>query len=164
MTRTASLSPLGTEFDSFLFAPLSEDRDEMPLSVLSALARLDVDPWEEAAKLAQLPPASAIERLVSLLAALPHGPSARLDAGRVSPRLIALLPQRASSNIPSRDTLLNGSAVTNARVVMFLVIVAFMLGVQCITASRQTPVQIHNDQMSPSGTVFPHIPPPSYSR
>jgi hypothetical protein len=127
----------------------------MPLSVLSALARLDVDPWEEAARLAQLPRASAIERLVSLIAALPHGPAAHLDAGRASTRLIALLPKPASSKTPSRQTLLSASAVTS-RAVIFAIIVAFMLGVQCISASLRPPAQIHSDRMPTSATtVFP---------
>jgi hypothetical protein len=55
MTRPASVSALGSEFDDFLFAPIGEDGNGMLLSVLSALARLGFDPWEEAAKLAQLP-------------------------------------------------------------------------------------------------------------
>jgi hypothetical protein len=38
----------GSEYDDFLFASMGEDRNGLPLSVLSALARLDVDPWEEA--------------------------------------------------------------------------------------------------------------------
>ena len=52
MTATASVSRLGSEFDDFLYAPIGEDRNGMLLSVLSALARLDIDPWQEAAKLA----------------------------------------------------------------------------------------------------------------
>jgi len=55
MSSSASVSVLGTEFDDFLFAPIGEDRNDMPLSVLSALARLDIDPWQEADKLARLP-------------------------------------------------------------------------------------------------------------
>jgi hypothetical protein len=47
MSSSASVSVLGTEFDDFLFAPIGEDRNDMPLSVLSALARLDIDPWQE---------------------------------------------------------------------------------------------------------------------
>ena len=53
---------LGTEFDDFLFAPIVEDRNDMPLSVLSALARLDIDPWQEADKLARLPGETATQR------------------------------------------------------------------------------------------------------
>ena len=55
MAPTPSISVLGSEFDDFLFAPIGDDRNDMPLSVLSALARLDVDPWEEAAELARWP-------------------------------------------------------------------------------------------------------------
>ena len=50
MTYSASVSRLGSEFDDFLFAPIGADRIGMLLSVLSALARLDIDPWQEAAK------------------------------------------------------------------------------------------------------------------
>jgi hypothetical protein len=71
MTRTTSLSPLGSEFDNFLFAPIGEDKNGMLLSVVSALARLDVDPWQEAGELARLPPESAIARLASRISALP---------------------------------------------------------------------------------------------
>jgi hypothetical protein len=46
-------SPLiGSEFDEFLGASICEDRNGTGLSVLSALARLDVDPWIEATSLA----------------------------------------------------------------------------------------------------------------
>jgi hypothetical protein len=76
MTRSTSISPLGHEFNEFLFAPIGEEKNGMLLSVLSALARLDVDPWREAAELAQLPRQTATQRLASLIAALPDGPSA----------------------------------------------------------------------------------------
>jgi hypothetical protein len=67
MTSPASVSGLTPEFDEFLFARINADTEETPLSMLSVLARLGLDPWEEAAKLAQLPRASAAQRLVSLL-------------------------------------------------------------------------------------------------
>jgi len=53
MARCTSISPLGSEFGIFLFAPIGKDRDGMLLSVVSALARLDVDPWQEADELAE---------------------------------------------------------------------------------------------------------------
>src|SRR5271155_373945 len=94
MTRS-SLSVLGSEFDDFLFAPIGDDRNDMPLSVLSALARLDIDPWLEAAELARLPRETATQRLASSIAALPEGPSAHLEHGTIAARLIALLPRQA---------------------------------------------------------------------
>jgi hypothetical protein len=99
MTSSASVSGLTPEFDGFLFARINADSEETPLSMLSVLARLGLDPWEEAAKLAQLPRASAVERLVSLIAAIP---SAYPDAGTVSNRLICLLPSRPGLTVPRR--------------------------------------------------------------
>jgi hypothetical protein len=160
MTRTASVS-LGSEFDDFLFAPIGEDRNGMLLSVLSALARLDVDPWQEAAKLARLPVETATQRLASLIAALPGGPSAHPDPGTIAARLIALLPRRAISSIPSRETLLGIGAASNSRAVVVYILMAVVLGTQWILASSQPPAQLDNVHAPTSSTVSPRMPPPS---
>jgi hypothetical protein len=139
MARSASVSIVRSEFDDFLFAPIGEDRNGMPLSVLSALVRLNVDPWQEAAKLARLPGKTATQRLASLIAPLPDGPSAQLDPGTIAARLIARLPRQASSNIPSRDTLLAVGAVT-----LYVILVALMLGAQWILTIRQLPAGFDN--------------------
>ena len=60
------------------------------MSLLTALARLDVDAWEEAAKLARLPLESATQRLASLLATLPNGPVA-VESVVIATRLVPLL-------------------------------------------------------------------------
>ncbi len=83
---------LGREFDPFLYASVGDDNNGMPLTVLSALARMGVDPWEEASKLTQLPQESAVTQLASLLGALRHTPVGGLDPARVAAPLIALLP------------------------------------------------------------------------
>ena len=70
----------------------------MRISVLSALARLEVDPWQEAAKLAMLPGVTATARLASLIALLPSEPSMHRDPDTIAAGLVALLPRRASSN------------------------------------------------------------------
>jgi len=102
MTSSASVSALTPEFDDFLFAQINADSEETPLSMLSVLARLDLDPWAEAAKLAELPRASAVQRLVSLIAAIP---GAYPDAGTVSNRLICLLPSPPGLTVPRRPKL-----------------------------------------------------------
>ena len=79
MTPGASVSFFRPEFDDFLYAPIGADRNEMPLSVLSALARLDIDPWEEAAELSELPKDTATQRLASLIARLPGGQWTQAD-------------------------------------------------------------------------------------
>src|ERR1700733_5166344 len=104
MARCTSLSPLGSEFDEFLFASIGKDQNGMLLSVVSALTRLDVDPWQEAGELTRLPREAAIQRLAASIEALPNGPPAP-DPGRIAGRLIALLPSQARFNTASHQTL-----------------------------------------------------------
>ena len=47
MTPALLVSFFQTWVQRLLYAPISAERDERPLGVLSALARLNVDPWEE---------------------------------------------------------------------------------------------------------------------
>jgi hypothetical protein len=83
-----------TSFDLFLFAAVGEERNGMLLSVLSALARLDVDPWREAASLSKLPAPAASARLTSLLTSLP-GSQLDTPAPATIMRLVGLLPRAA---------------------------------------------------------------------
>ena len=100
MTTSASVTYLTRQFDDFLFARIDEGSNATPLSVLSMLARLDVDPWDEAAKLARLPRAAAARRLVDFIAATPGAPSAYLNAKTVCDRLLNLLPSPVSAGSP----------------------------------------------------------------
>jgi hypothetical protein len=157
---------LEPSFDDFLFAPIGEDRNDMPLSVLSALARLDIDPWQEADKLAQLPGQTAARRLASLIAALPDWPSMHLDHGTIAAPLIALLPRRTHSNIPSREALRGGDVMTNFRTailmaVIYVITATSMMGAQWIAASSKQPAQVDSAHAPASSTVFSQRPPPN---
>ena len=161
MTNSASISRLGSEFDDFLFAPIGEDRNGMLLSVLSALARLDIDPWQEAAKLAGLPGETATQRLASLIAELPDEPAAHPDPATIAARLIALLPHPASPTNRSR-TALSGAGATHPRAVIYMYVIFMVcaLGAQWMAASRQPPAQVGNVQAPASSTVSPLVQPP----
>jgi hypothetical protein len=80
-----------TAYEKFLFAAVGENGEGETLSVLSALARADLDPWSEAASLAFLPRGTAAQMLLRILKRLPDIPSdqATLDNAL---RLAALLP------------------------------------------------------------------------
>jgi hypothetical protein len=137
MTPAISIPQLGSEFDDFLFAPVGGDIKGMTVSVLSALARLDLDPRHEAANLARLPGGSAIERLTSLLALLPGGISANPDPRTIAARLIPLLPRRTGLGIASRETSPNAGTMTKLPTIARLVLInvlfmLFMLGAQWI--------------------------------
>src|SRR5665213_735242 len=87
------LPHIDSQFDRFLFTPLYQDR-ETPLSVLSALARQDVDAWQEAARLAQLPKDHAVNSLASTIWKSDSERWSPSEASIVATRLIELLPSR----------------------------------------------------------------------
>jgi hypothetical protein len=84
MTCSAVTLSFRSEFDDFLYAPIVEDSRGMCVSVISALARLDLDPWEEAAELAQLPNEIATRKLTSLIAGLPDCSASLADASAIA--------------------------------------------------------------------------------
>jgi hypothetical protein len=136
MTYSASVSRLGSEFDDFLFAPISEDRNGMLLSVLSALARLDIDPWQEAAKLAGLPGATATQRLASLIAELPDEPASHPDPVTIAARLIALLPRPDSPTDRSRTALRAAGAANHLRAIIYMYVIFMVCRTTRSIASR----------------------------
>lgn len=126
MIPPASNSRLGPEFDAFLFAPLGEDRNGLPLSMVSLLARMDLDPWKEAACLADLPAEAAARKLALLLIGQPVASSTQADPDRSATRLIALLPRRTSLEVRSLEIVRAGS-FAHPRVIMHAVVFAIWL-------------------------------------
>ena len=159
MTQSASISVLGSEFDDFLFSPIGKDKNDTPLNVLSALARLGIDPWQEAAELTGLPRENAIERLAFSIATLPDRASTHLEHGAIAARLIALLPRQTSSEILTGGTLANDGDVTKFRagIYMSVVLIAFTLVAQWVVVSRQ-PARVGNVEASASSAAFPQLP------
>lgn len=86
-----------SDLNGFLFADIGMERSGMPLSVISALARLDFDPWQEAGRLARLPRTTAADGLARLIAGLPASLWPMPDAKQIAARLVALLPERNDS-------------------------------------------------------------------
>ena len=154
MTHSASLS-LGSEFNDFLFAPIGEDKNGMLLSVLSALARLDIDPWQEAAKLARLPVKAATERLSSLIAALPDWPAMHRDTRTIAASLIGLLPRRSGSATPAHPDSSRQGPAPNSRTVLYVVVVIFVLMALAMLANRQPPSSVDGSPAPPSSSVSP---------
>ena len=120
MTPATSVSFFRSEFDDFLYAAIGADRNEMPLSVLSALTRLDLDPWQEAAELSELPKDKAAARLETLIARLPGRRWAKADLRAIADRLIALLPRLASATMPLAEKVHGRRDVTASAVAKVL--------------------------------------------
>jgi hypothetical protein len=99
---------LTSRYEDFLLAPICDEPGGMRLSVLSALARLNVDPWEEAARLAALATADAQKTLVSILDRFPGKRQRSTETEALAARLIALLPRTGETAIAKKATIADG--------------------------------------------------------
>jgi hypothetical protein len=105
MRKVDSSAPSNADFERFVYADVAVEPNGLELSVLSALSRRGLDPWQEAQRLAQLPQLAAADGLAQILRAVPAVQSMRLDVKVISERLVALLPGRravAAGQVSSR--------------------------------------------------------------
>ncbi|UWQ56021.1 hypothetical protein [Leisingera caerulea] len=93
MPAAGILQPHSPEFDRFLQAFVGEDRNGNAVTVLSTLARLELEPWEEAAALAALEKEAAGSRLEMLLSQFRDVPALKKESGTLARKLTRLLPK-----------------------------------------------------------------------
>lgn len=106
MTLRPEYSLGHSQYNDFLFASVGEEKTGT-LTVLSALTRLGVDPWQEAARLADMPRDSAIRSFAVTIAGLPEGDWTASDTTAIAARLLAWLP---AGGIPPIPTLMGAPA------------------------------------------------------
>jgi hypothetical protein len=164
VTPGASVSFFKPEFNDFLYAPVGAHKSEMPLSVLSALSRLDVDPWQEAAELSELPPDTATKRLASLLARLPGGRWSPADLKAIADRLIELLPDPGNSNGAATATARNLHAMTHSTLAKVLICATLGAAVLIIAASREPSSRTGHTDVPGSAVAPPEQMSPPSSR
>ena len=78
MALRGPYAPVLPELDPFLFAAVGEEVDGIPLSMLSALSRLGLDPRGEAARLSHLAGEAAADQLARTIARLPETSDVKL--------------------------------------------------------------------------------------
>jgi hypothetical protein len=167
----AAVPRFGSEFDAFLFSPIGDERNGMPLSVVSLLARRDLDPWQEAASLAAMPADAATRRLDALIRALPDQPLTLPDSGTIATRLIALLPRWTDPNIrppEKQGKAADAEALALSRrttVVAMIVLISMMvlIGAQLARLRNESPAP-HGAADAPPAPITPSPtqPPPNH--
>jgi hypothetical protein len=88
-------------YNAFLFAEVGEEQVGVPLTVLTALTRLGFDPWQEAARLSDLPRDAAARAFAVTIAKLPEGNWKATDSETIAARLVSWLPEHSAKPIPS---------------------------------------------------------------
>ena len=159
-TLPPAFSLLKSEFNDFLFAPIGEEGNHAVLTVLSALARLGIDPWQESALLVQLSKDAATQRLTSIIAGLPNGSWAPSDANTIAARLIALLPAKRAFALPAR-----GPAPANSQVarpasssIVMLVFIAALGGLMLFGITSRLRPAVSLDSPASTTTSSPSVP------
>ncbi|MGY6549094.1 MAG: hypothetical protein ACXIU7_08820 [Roseinatronobacter sp.] len=126
MSRMDYFRQDGTPFDGFLYAILGQDRAGNTVSVLSALARLGRDPWDEAAELSALSSAAAQSRLEGLMARFSDVPVDARDPRATIAQLVALLPQAPAAKLRAGNVLPAGVRLPGiGPLIAFAVLVLF---------------------------------------
>jgi hypothetical protein len=158
-----SKSPLGSEFDNFLFTPLGEDENGLPLSVVSLFARINLDPWHEAGELAALPVDAAARRLTSSLDTLIDPVLRQANTEAMVRRLLALLPRQVPATLlrPLAGAGPVAAPVPGTRIGVIVIITSaiVLLGSQFLAAHRHTSIQ-PQDIHGPAVPLAPSQTPP----
>jgi hypothetical protein len=100
MTLRPEFSLGHSEYNAFLFAAVGEEKIGLPLTVLTALTRLGFDPWQEAARLSDLPRETAARVFAVTIAMLPEGDWKASESEAIAARLVNWLPGRSAAVIP----------------------------------------------------------------
>jgi hypothetical protein len=85
--------PLGENFDAFLYCVIQEDESGQSLTVLSLLARQNIDAWDAAGEYMRSPREAAITKFSDLLAKQVARTPADEASRALAARLLGLLPE-----------------------------------------------------------------------
>jgi hypothetical protein len=124
----------------------------MRLSVLSALARMNVDPWEEATRLAAMPKALAEKTLLSMLDLVSGRIWKSPEAAATAARLVRLLPQPSEAATIAETGTIKGPA---QRTSYWWVWLAFALAISFMTPHHQAATTSASVAASDSSATAP---------
>jgi hypothetical protein len=123
------------------------EENGMELSVVSALARFGVDPWQEAARLTALPQELAASGLRLLLDRLPEGRWRASDTPAIAARLVKLLP-RVGSPAAQPDQPKTGSHKKGNRLATILLVIAMALASAILGIATSGSPTVNDEQPS----------------
>jgi hypothetical protein len=150
MDHRSRFSTLSASYDDFLFAPVCEDPNGLRLSVLSALARFNVDPWEEAARLAAMPKQIAETTLLSILDLVSGRSWKSSEAAAAAAQLVRLLPRLDEAAATATADARTGTAHRTNYLWLWL---AFWIAMTFMMPHRQTPPPNPTASTSDSGAT-----------
>lgn len=136
MPNTNAFALQNSGLNPFLFAEVGTELNGSTLTILSVLARLGQDPWDQAARWAKLPKAAIVDRLVQCITQMPLCPQALVDARATASRLILLLPGQITETGVNSSTKAGGWALPGwAPVAFFFLALAAGMAISAVFMS-----------------------------
>ena len=146
MNSAAQDAPHRPEFDKFLFTLIGDDQHGLPLSVVSFLARMNLDPWQEAGTLADLPAEAVAGRLAGSLDTLTDPVLRQAISETLILRLLAQLPRRTAGAV--KIPVAGGEVVaandpgTRIQTIIFIAsTLVLIVAAQILAAHRSAPMR-----------------------
>ena len=128
------------------------------------LGRMNLDPWQAAASLAELLAEAAIERLTAELNLLPGLPVQVSDSRALAIHLVSLLPGRRDSNAFPLPVSATSGGRAHARPITNGIFLAIYLGVMLATQiviSHLAPTRVNIAHTQTSTATSPQTAPPA---
>ena len=150
MNNRALTSIPSPECNDFLLAVIDEAPNGTQLTVLSALAQANVDPWEEAARLSAMSKVTAEKTLVSMFDRIPGRDWSPSEEATIAARLVKLLPPR-SGGMESATMNIGAGRVQLSRV--WLVWVSLAIAASILSVPRHPAAPVDSSVSAPSGVT-----------
>jgi len=148
MNDRALASIPSSECNDFLLAIIDEAPNGTQLTVLSALAQANVDPWEEAARLSAMSKVTAEKALVSVFDRVPGRNWSPSEEATIAARLVKLLPPRGGGMETATMTL--GRAGIS---LVWLAWIGFAIAASILSVSRHPAATVGSSISAPSSPI-----------
>jgi hypothetical protein len=125
-----------SQYNDFLFAWVGEEMGDAQLTVLSALTRLGLDPWQEAARLSDMPRKTAARVFALTIARLPDRSWTTSEVAAIAARLVNRLPEHSVPPIPAVNSARPRDGRMKARFVTWLILGALAIAVILLALYR----------------------------
>ncbi len=146
MNDRALASILSPEYNDFLFAVIDEGPNGTQLTVLSALAQANVDPWEEAARLSAMSKVTAEKALVSVFDRVPGRNWSPSEETTIAARLVERLPPRGGGGVETAAMTVGRTGIS----LVWLAWVGFAIAASILSVSRHPAATVDSNISAPS--------------
>lgn len=144
--------PLRPDLDQFLFATVGDERDGMPLSVISALTALGLDPWTEATRLSSLEKGEAVKQLVLMIARLPGERWVSSDIRKIAVGLIERLPSASGTAVAPDSRRQPGVELAPSKIFWLVCLLVTMVALAGIAANGSLSFVSHKE-LAPASQI-----------